>query len=176
MKKKMILTWLILVIAVIGYFVKSIPEPDRCSMCANISRHALCVINLGTGEMLELDIYEPHPFLVGEIAEEQPGGYFSLIRGAGIEGHKVGAEYIVVSVPIKQRRINRYLFCNSCQKLLENERKSGFVLADLKYPEEPVVYSINDETKLDVRCYSVLVQEIVDKQEYEITVTGHYEK
>lgn len=174
MKKIKFLIWTILLIGLMGYLIESISEPDRCSMCADISRHALCIINLSTGEKLELDVYEPHPFIVGEIAEEQPGGYFTFIQGAGIQGHKIGAAYIIVSVPIKSVRMNRYFFCNSCRKLLSNERKSGFVLVDLKCPEEPIVYSINEDTSLDVRCYSVFVQENLDKQEYEITIRGHY--
>ena len=161
MKKEKFLIWSILLIAVICYSTKPIPEPDRCSMCADISRHALCIINLSTGEKLELDIYEPHPFLVGEIAEEQPGGYFSFIRGAGVEGYRVGAEYIVVSVPIESGKIDQRYFCNSCRKLLENERKSSFVLVDLKCPEKPVMYSVNAEVSLYIRCYSILVEEDV---------------
>ena len=67
------------------------------SICDDLSRHGLCIINLSTGEKLELEIYEPHHFLVGEIAEEQPGGYFRFIRGATIEGHIACVEYSVAS-------------------------------------------------------------------------------
>lgn len=78
MKKTTLLIWVILLTAVIDCSTETIPEPDRCSMCADISMHALCIINLSTGEKLELDIYEPHQYPVGEIAEEQPGGIFQL--------------------------------------------------------------------------------------------------
>ena len=162
--------------AMTGCSTEPIPEPDRCSMCADISRHALCIINLSTGEKLELDIYEPHPFLVGEIAEEQPGGYFSLIRGAGIEGYKVGAEYVIVSIPIKSARMDQQYFCNTCRERLAAEMKNGYILVDLKKPEEPVVYSVNTATSFSVRCYSVAMQENVEDHRYEITITGHYGK
>lgn len=165
-----------LLITVLGCSAESIPDPDRCSICADISRHALCIINLSTGEKLELDIYDPHPFLVGEIADEQPDGSFSFIRDAGIEGYKVGTEYAVVSVPIKSEKMDQQYFCKSCRSLLANETKGGYVLVDLQNPEEPVVYSVNAATSLSVRCYSVSTQENVDKQVYEITITGHYEK
>ena len=81
--KKVGIIWAMLLVVLMGCSVDSIPEPEKCSMCDDLPRHALCIINLSTGEKLELDIYEPHPFLVGEIAEEQSGGYFRLIRGAG---------------------------------------------------------------------------------------------
>ena len=176
MKKITLLIWVILLTAVIGCSTESIPEPVRCSMCTDISMHALCIINLSTGEKLELDIYEPHQYLVGEIAEEQPGGYFSFIQGAGIEGYKIGAKCVVVSVPIKSEKMHQQYFCKSCRNLLANETKSGYVLVDLQKPEEPVVYSINAATSLSVRCYRVSAQENIDKQAYEITITGHYEK
>lgn len=176
MKKVKLLIWMSLLMTMIGCATEQIPEPEQCSMCADISRHALCIINLSTGEKLELDIFEPHPFLVGEIAEEQPGGYFSFIRGTGIEGYKVGAEYIVVTVPVKSKNMDQQYFCNSCRERLVSETKSGYVLVDLKNPKEPVVYSVNTETSFSVRCYSVSVQENVDNQEYQITITGHYEK
>lgn len=166
----------ILLIAVIGWAIESIREPDRCSMCADLSRHAPCIINLSTGEKLELDIYGPHPFLVGEIAEEQPGGYFSIIRGAGVDGYRVGAEYIVISIPVKSEKMNQLFFCNACRKLLANERGNGYILADLKNPEEPIVYSVNAEMSFSVRCYSVSIQEDTESKEYQITITGHYEK
>ena len=165
-----------MLIAVVGCSAEPIPEPEQCSMCTDISRHALCIINLSTGEKLELDIYEPHPSLVGEIAEDQTGGYFSPIRVASIEGYKVGAEYVIVSVPMKSEQMNQYLFCNSCRELLANETKSGYILVDLKNPEEPVVYSVNASTSFSVRCYSVSIQENIDNQEYQITITGYYGK
>ena len=48
---------------------EKIPEPDRCAICADLPRHAPCIVNLSTGELLELDMYEPHPTLVAEIAD-----------------------------------------------------------------------------------------------------------
>lgn len=151
-----------------------IPEPERCSMCDDLPRHALCIIKLSTGEKLELDVYEPHPFRVGEIADEQPGGYFSFIRGAGIDGYKVGAECVVVEVPVKSEKMDQQYFCNACRDQLASNTKSGYVLADLKKPDEPVVYPIDISTSFSVRCYSVSVQENIEKNKFEITITGNY--
>ena len=172
--KKVAIIWGILLVVLMGCATVTVPEPERCSMCDDLPRHALCIINLSTGEKLELDLYESHPFLVGEIAEEQPGGYFSFIRGAGIEGYKVGAEYVVVSVPVRSEKMDQQYFCNACREELASNAKSGYVLVDLKEPDEPVVYHIDIYTSFSVRCYSVSVQENTEKDKYEITVTGHY--
>lgn len=172
--KKVAIMWAILLVVLTGCSTDTVPEPERCSMCDDLSRHALCIINLSTGEKLELDIYEPHPFLVGEIAEEQPGGYFSLIRGAGIEGYKVGAEYVILSVPVRSEKMDQQYFCNACRNQLASNAKSGYVLVDLKEPDEPVVYPIDISASFSVRCYSVSVQENTVKDKFEITITGNY--
>ena len=172
--KKVGIILIILLVVLIGCFMGSIPEPEHCSLCNDLSRHALCIINLSTGEKLELDVYEQHPFRVGEIADEQPGGYFSFIRGAGIDGYKVAAEYVVVSVPVKSEKMDQQYFCNGCRDRLAANAKSGYVLVDLKVPDEPVVYPIDISTSFSVRCYSVSVQENAEKDKFEITITGNY--
>lgn len=172
--KKVGIIWAMLLVVLMGCSVDSIPEPEKCSMCDDLPRHALCIINLSTGEKLELDIYEPHPFLVGEIAEEQSDGYFRLIRGAGVEGYIVGAEYGVVFVPVSSEKIDQQYFCNSCRDRLATNRISGYALADIKEPDEPVVYPIDISASFSVRCYSVSVQENAEKDKYEITIIGHY--
>lgn len=171
--KKVVIMWTILLIVLMGCSTVSIPEPERCSLCADLPRHALCIINLSTGEKLELDLYEPHPFLVGEIAEEQPGGYFRLIRGAGVEGYIVGAEYGVVFAPVSSEKSDQQYFCNSCRERLTSKAISGFALVDLKNPDEPVVYPIDISASFSVRCYSVSVQKNAEEDKYEITITGH---
>lgn len=171
--KKVAVLCAILFGVLLGCSIDYVPNPEQCSLCDDLSRHGLCIINLSTGEKQELDIYEPHPVLVGEIAEEQLGGYFRIIRGAGIEGYIIGAEYGVVSVPVKTEKINEQYFCNSCRERLTSKAISGFALVDLKNPDEPVVYSIGISTSFSVRCYSVSVQESAEKDRYEITITGH---
>lgn len=171
--RKVAIILAMLVVVLLGCSMNPVPEPERCSMCDDLSRHALCIINLSTGEKLELSIYEPHPFFVGEIAGEQPGGYFSFIRGAGVEGYKVAAEYVVVSVPVRaEKKMNQLYFCNACREKLANNANNGYVLVDLKEPSEPIVYTINSSTSFSVRCYSASVQENTEEDKYEITIVG----
>lgn len=152
--------------------IARVPEPEQCSLCGDLSRHAPCIINLSTGEKLELDVYEPHPFLVGEIAEEQSGGYFSFIRGAGAEGYKLGAESITITIPLKADRLNQQYFCNHCRELLADYKNQGYALADLKDIDNPVIYAINANTKAAFRCYEISVQEIKEDGNYEISIVG----
>ena len=154
--------------------IESVPEPERCALCDDLARHAPCIINLNTGEKLELDIYEPHPFLVGEIAEEQRGGYFSFVRGAGAEGYKLGAESVTITIPVKADALDQRYFCNACRELLSDFKKDGYALADLKNPDQPVLYSIIGDTHFSFRCYEVSVEQLDESSEYEIKVIGTY--
>ena len=151
-----------------------IPEPERCSLCDDLSRHAPCLVNLSTGEKIELEIYEPHPFLVGEIAEEQRGGYFSFVRGAGAEGYKLGAESATVTIPTANDKLDRKHFCTTCRDLLSNYEKDGYVLVDLKNTKQPVIYTIEDGANFSCRCYEVSVTRLDESNEYEIKVIGTY--
>lgn len=169
--KKLIFS-LIAVLILLSACGNEAPEPDRCALCDNLSHHAPCIINLNTGELLELDVYEPHPFLVGEIAEEQRCGYFSFVRGAGVEGYKLGAESVTITIPIKTEKLDQKHFCSSCRKLLTDYSKQGYALVDLKDNQVPVLYPISTDLKVSLRCYEISVKEIREDGKYEIIIIG----
>ena len=171
--KKLTVLCLVLLLLLSGCSAKEIPEPKTCSLCDDLSRHAPCVMNLGTGEKVELDIYEPHHTLVGEIAEEQRGGYFSFVRGAGVEGYKLGAESVTVKVPKATEPMEAKYFCNTCRELLSG--CSGFVLIDLKDTKSPVVYEIAP-CSFSIRCYDICIKELDKEEKYEIYIIGTLEK
>ncbi len=170
--KKRIIPWIMIVCMVLSACGNEVPEPERCTLCDDLARHAPCIINLSTGEKVELDVYEPHPFLVGEIAEEQRGGYFSFVRGAGVEGYKLGAESVTITIPAKADKMDQQFFCNACRELLAYHTNSGYVLVDLKDTDAPVVYGIDADASYSFRCYDITIQELVEDKKYEITVTG----
>ena len=169
--KKLIIA-LIAVLSMLSACGTEVPEPERCSLCDDLPRHAPCIINLSTGKKLELDVYEPHPFLVGEIAEEQRGGYFSFVRGAGVEGYKQGAESITITIPVKSAKMDQQFFCNTCRELLADHTNSGYVLIDLKDTDTPVIYGIDADVSYSFRCYDISVKELKADEKYEITIIG----
>jgi hypothetical protein len=149
-------------------------EPERCSLCSDLPRHAPCILNLSTGEKLELEIFEPHPFIVGEIADEQPGGYFCLIRDAGVSGYKIAAECIQITIPSQNDMLNPRHFCRTCRNRLANYRKSGFILADLINPKEPIIYPIHPSSSVSVRCYYITILENAQSNEYLLSIVGKF--
>lgn len=152
-----------------------VPEPERCSLCDDLSRHAPCIINLSTGEKVELEIYEPHPFLVGEIAEEQRGGYFSFVRGAGVEGYKLGAESVTITVPTKADKLDQKHFCLNCRALLDEFKSSSYALVDLKDTENPLLFSVDNGSSFSMRCYDISITLLEDDNKYEILIVGTYQ-
>lgn len=149
--------------------------PEKCSLCDNLPCHAPCVINLGTGENLELCVYELHPFTTGELAEEQRTGYFSFIQGAGISGHKLGGKSVTVTIPIESKGLSRQHFCTTCLDLLASYANQGYILADLKNPENPIIYSICEGSSFSFRCYDISIQEHKDAEEFVVTIIGTLE-
>ena len=150
----------------------SAPEPKRCSVCDYIPSHAPCLVNLNTGEVGEIALYEPHHTLVGEIAEEQRGGYFSFMSIAGLRGYlDACVPEAHITVPKDVEKYEEKYFCSSCRDLLKEYSHCGFVLADLRNPEAPTVYPVEAGIEFEVRCYTVVITE-TDKGELDISVVG----
>lgn len=176
MKKIALILTIVIILSVITYATLPVPEPERCSLCDSFPRHAPCILKLSTGEMVELEIYDPHPNKVAEIAEEQPGGYFSFVRGAGLDGHMVAAEYLTATIPVKAARMNKEYFCSDCRELLDDYKRCGYVLADVRDPEASVLYPIEEGTSFSLRCYEVEIGKNDEDDKYELTVRGTFNK
>ena len=176
MKKITLILSVILILTTAIYHVLPVPEPERCSLCDCFPRHAPCILKLSTGELVELEIYDPHPNKVAEVAEEQPGGYFSFVRGAGLDGHMVAAECLTATIPMKAERMNRKYFCHNCRELLDGYKRCGYVLADVRDPEASVLYSIKEGTLVSIRCYEVEIEKNEEDNKYELMVRGTFNK
>ena len=138
------------------------------------SRHAPCILKLSTGELVELEIYDPHPYKVAEIADEQLGGYFAFVRGGGLAGWKLAAQYLVVTIPVRSKGLDRDYFCNSCRSLLNDYKWCGYVLADVKNPKAPILYRIKDRTSFSLRCYEVEIGKNEENGKYELMMRGTF--
>lgn len=176
MKKRIIILAVVLILSAAIYYIFPDPEPERCSLCDNLPRHAPCILKLSTGELVELEIYDPHPYKVAEIAEEQPGGYFSFVQGAGLDGHMVAAEYLTATIPVKADRMNEEYFCNDCRELLADYKRCGYVLADVRNPETLVLYPIEEGTSFSLRCYEVEIGKNEEDDKYELMIRGTFNK
>lgn len=79
-------TWLrkyslpILVIVSIAILLISLIPPKECVLCTEAPHHAPCLLNLSTGEIEELTVYDPHQVNSKILSEEQTTGTFSFLH------------------------------------------------------------------------------------------------
>ena len=149
-----------------------IPEPEECTLCDAFPRHAPCLVDLNTGELRELEIYQPHHTKVAELSDEQCGGYMSLIQFGDISGILLGADGVELEAPIKPTGMLDSLFCKDCRKLLKDNKCQGYILADLRYPDTPSVWGIKEGISFSVRCYEIDITASDDSEKLIIVMKG----
>ena len=174
--RKIVILCIALLVLLSAYGANQSQAPEVCSLCGTPPCHAPCIINLSTGEKLELSVYELHPFTAGELAEEQRTGYFSFIQGAGISGHKLGGKSVTVTIPTGSEGLIRQHFCTACLDLLADYANQRYVVADLKNPKTPIIYGIYENTSFSFRCYDVSIQKRSDSEEFVVTIIGTLEQ
>lgn len=149
-----------------------LPASKECVLCNAFPRHAPCLVDLNSGKICELEIYQPHHTKVAELAEEQRGGYMSLVHFGDISGILLGADRVELNSPERLSGIQNGLFCNSCRKLIKENNCKGYIFADLRVPETPTVWRIADGVSFSVRCYDVQISRNAEEDELEILIVG----
>ena len=174
MKKYIIPILAVILILICLITILPAPNPKRCSICDSIPYHAPALVNLETGEVGELSIYEPHPFKVAELNEYQQGGTFSFMYVAGLNGYSDTANWEThITIPTDENEYEEKFFCKSCRALISGHTEYGFLLLDLRTPESFDIISLDSEEIQTVRCYEVQTNQCLD--EIEIVVHGTLE-
>lgn len=149
-----------------------IPEPASCVLCDTYSRHAPCLVDLNSGEIRDLEIYQLDYTGDGELYDTQRGGYLSFISMGEISGVLLGAESVELEVPSKASAMAEGIFCNNCRQMLKDSKCQGYVLADLHAPKTPTVWSIQDGISFSVRCYDVTITKSDKPGKLKIVMNG----
>lgn len=148
-------------------------EPERCALCGFIKSHAPCLVNVKTGEVEEMALYEPHYTLVGEIAEEQTDSTFSFVDIAGARGTRLSSPFIMeLEIPINGTPVIKQHFCKNCRSLLAGHK--GYVIADLYVPGVPIIYGISNGMQLTIRCYTVGASLSENGSSHSLVIKGTY--
>ena len=154
-------------------------EPEICALCRNgegSKFHAPCIVNLSTGEVAELSVYDPHPTEPGEVSTELKKGFFSYYGAAGANIMcNQESEFCRATLPIEIEKINPAYFCYECRRIISDIDKEGYVLADMHDPEGIMVYKIRNGSKYEIRDYLVTVNKTGNKS-LEIEVHGLLEQ
>lgn len=169
--KRIIVTLSVLVLLLTGCS-SDIPEPAECTLCDAFPRHAPCIVNLNTGELYEPVIYQPHHTKVAELSDEQYGGYMSLVHFGDISGILLGADRVELESPERLVGMQDSFFCSNCRKLLKENSCQGYIFADLRTPETPSVWKIEDGVSFSVRCYDVQIGRSTKPNTLNICIVG----
>ena len=150
------------------------PNPKRCAICDSIPYHAPALVNMATGEVGELAVYEPHPFKVAELNPYQQGGTFSFIYVAGINSYSDTANWEThITIPTNENEYEEKFFCNACRERIAAHTDKGFLLLDLRTPESFSILSLESDVIQTVRCYEVQTKQ--SRDEIETIVQGTLE-
>ena len=171
MKKYIFPSIAVILILICVITILPAPNPKRCAICDSIPYHAPTLVNLATGEVGELTVYEPHPFKVAELNPYQQGGTFSFIYVAGLNGYSDTANWEThITTPTNENEYEEKHFCKSCRERIAGHTDKGFLLLDLRMPESFSILSLDIEEIQTVRCYEVQTTQSLD--EIEIVVHG----
>lgn len=174
MKKWMIVLCAVFAVALVFISIASPNQEQKdCCLCDSFRYHAPCLIDLETGDLIELDLYFPHETKVAELAEVQPDiSTFSFVHLGNITGTKLtDSKVIEFGVPIADKTNNPAL-CKDCRELLQAGYKGRYVLADLYDMEIKELIPIVANTSIDFRCYEITMAENTEKNEINVTIQG----
>lgn len=137
------------------------PEPTSCALCGtdrDVKHHAPCIVNLSSGEIAELSVYQPHPTIPGEVTDEIKTGYFSFSFSAGANiMQSPELEKCEATLPKEIKVMQPEHYCYDCRRLLSNIDKKGYVIVDLYDDESIGAFKIYDGGKYTIRDYIVTV-------------------
>ena len=146
------------------------PEPESCALCdMEVPYHAPCLIDLSTGEVLELRVYDAALSLTGHINTHESG---TMSLNAGYCANLLQdttANTCTACLKENDSCINGIYFCYHCRGLLSQVRTDGYVIADIYHRDSISIYPVESNEKYTIRDYTVEI----DQDGLKITVYGH---
>lgn len=154
--------------------------PECCAVCENGEGrpyHAPVLVNLSTGEIGEMQIYDPDlPGSVLDINPIQQTGTFSFARYAGLTGRKDTCSHTSrVEIPTELEPLRMEHFCRACRAILAPIASEGFVLLDLFNLEDIKAYAVVEGAEYTIRDYAVKVYWDEEVDDLTLEVLGQME-
>ena len=173
MWQKILSLVLVIVIAIAATSVFFLGQKE-CCLCSSFRYHAPCLIDLETGDLIELDLYFPDDELVAELQVPQPEidtNTFSFVKLGDVSGTKLtGNKTIELHIPYDTTAFPS--LCKKCKKLLPFGYTSRYVFADLYDKEAKTLIPINADTKLTLRCYEIIMNENKENKYIDVIIQG----
>ena len=165
----------IVLLSVLGYHHYAIRRPNpnsHCYVCEGLRYHAPCLLDLSTGNILELSVYENDPITQGELAQNQTTGNFSFMRSGNMTAARNTGVSCSATIPPISQKMDCSLFCEACRSAMECVPNSGIVLADLYDLGNIQYFTLEDGANYSFRDYQIHIEKKTDSTQLEITVLG----
>lgn len=148
-------TFLISILLILSAVLFFNREEKACCLCNSFRYHAPCLIDLETGDLLELDLYLSHESEVAELADPQPEMgvlVFDKLGSVTVVKNTVSktAEF---SLLCSERTMNPAL-CRECRKQA-GVFPMRYMLADLYAQDEKSLIPIQAGISTKLRCYTI---------------------
>lgn len=158
--------------------VATTPEPECCSLCEEgngVRYHAPALINLSTGMVWELEIYDKDPRRPWEVAEEQrwDDWVFRYLDGNATMSWSSEDHTNIVTIRKRSGEFDPTHFCHNCRALLAKAGRKGYALLDLYDLENIQAFAVKNDTEYTIRDYTVSVYKNKDTKGQTIEVIGH---
>ncbi len=144
----------------------------HCYICEGMPYHAPCIIDLSTGHIVELSVYDNDPIDQGELAQVQTTGHISFTMCGDMLAIVDAGNHTQISLPTNPKSMNTNLFCEACQQATLSIPNHGIVLADLYDIDHIRYYTIEEGTEYSFRDYAISIEQRNDTNELVISVYG----
>lgn len=145
--------------------------PKECVLCTEPPHHAPCLLNLATGEIGELTVYDPQLVDRKQLSKDQKTGTFSFLYCAGLTGYRdTACELCHFDIPVDANKYNPSHFCADCRILLASFKNYAYVLVDSFNDSSPLILPITESVTYELRCYRIFTAYNEERSRYELTV------
>lgn len=147
-------TWLkifsfIVIITVLIFVIGLTQEQKNCCLCNSFPYGAPCLIDLETGNMVELALYSPHE-----------ANTFSFISLGNVTGAKeTDCKTIKMEIPFSEKTTNPAL-CRNCKKQHNATVFNRYVLADLSDSTNRKLISVESDLSIALGYYKITAQKM----------------
>lgn len=171
--KKVLIPALIISIVAAAVVVLATQINPTCCLCSSFRYHAPCLIDLETGYMVELALYDPHPTNGAELAEKQSHiDTFSFVGMGDVKGTKMtGSRIIEINVPVTGKAYT-FRLCKDCQKQLPDDYRNRYILADLYDADLKKLIPLESGIEMNIRCYEITMKENFENGKILVTIQG----
>ena len=159
-------------------YVATTPEPELCTVCEDgngVRYHAPALINLNTGMVWELEIYDNDPWRPWEIAEEQHwnDGTFRFLDGNATMSWSSVDHINMTHIGENIGKLDPAHSCHDCRALLAETANEGYVLLDLYDLENIQAFAVKEGADYTIRGYTVSIYKDKGNGGLSVEVTGH---